>query len=648
MTRAAIATATAAPGVSRGLLLQRKCACAEHGESSRCEECGKDKLQRKAAGSFDPKRVPAIVERVLRAPGQPLQDQARTFMEQRFAHNFGAVRVHIDAEAARSARAVGAAAYTVGRNVVFNHGRYAPDTANGRRLLAHELTHVVQQHGTHVSAFNSLTIANSNGALERAAEASADAIGDTHSSRPVDSRMVSAGQLQRAGMGELREAEAIFAERAARKDAAKDGKPAAMDNKILTVEEHTAIDVLIAKGKLPTASPLAHPMGSTFLLHDTSGLVGAAKLKQHQDEGRGPLGVGVSAWVPRDTDAVVARPAFFEDRRPSTTEYERARDIFKLPGDASIPKTKDKIAAWTGRRDDLFRTAWNATLSSAQTLALDDALAGKGLTPAEIAEEKTGDTKKGKEHKTGAVAQLSAGSGEEVRTTAAWAVGEICKQVGTKGAAAVANPKQDTILADACKALGSYFIHRELRALTIVPVEIVQVGVIPDEKPDPKKTGATKPGEKPSDEKKAATKPGEKKPDKKQAGEKKAAGAKPAGEKPREKNPDTCDITNPDIMPMPKPPYSQNQYTNIAGLYLRAAHIAGRFPSVSTHFVADAFVQGHCDPRCFDIKKLYGEIAGGISHPAGCTYGIIPNFGTKSGTNNIWWNDKICGGSPPP
>ncbi len=89
----------------------------------------------------------AIVDEVLRSPGRPLDPDSRAFFEPRFGRDLGEVRVRADAGAARSARAVGALAYTVGRDVVFGAGRFAPGTAAGRRLLAHELTHVLQQRG---------------------------------------------------------------------------------------------------------------------------------------------------------------------------------------------------------------------------------------------------------------------------------------------------------------------------------------------------------------------------------------------------------------------------------------------------------------------------------------------------------------------
>jgi Domain of unknown function (DUF4157) len=89
--------------------------------------------------------APAAVRDALRAAGQPLDLTTRRFMERRFGHDFSRVRVHTDACAAASAQAVGALAYTVGQNVVFGARQYAPHTFAGRRLLAHELAHVLQQ-----------------------------------------------------------------------------------------------------------------------------------------------------------------------------------------------------------------------------------------------------------------------------------------------------------------------------------------------------------------------------------------------------------------------------------------------------------------------------------------------------------------------
>ena len=91
--------------------------------------------------------APPIVHEVLRSPGRSLEPSTRRSMEARFGHDFSRVRVHTDGKAAASAQAVNARAYTVGRDLVFGPGEYAPNSREGQQLLVHELVHVVQQDG---------------------------------------------------------------------------------------------------------------------------------------------------------------------------------------------------------------------------------------------------------------------------------------------------------------------------------------------------------------------------------------------------------------------------------------------------------------------------------------------------------------------
>jgi hypothetical protein len=102
-------------------------------------------LQRAALNETPVREVPQVVHEVLHSPGQPLDAQTRSFFEPRFGHDFSQVRIHLNAKAAESARAVDALAYTFGRDIVFDTGQYTPGKSSGQRLLAHELTHVVQQ-----------------------------------------------------------------------------------------------------------------------------------------------------------------------------------------------------------------------------------------------------------------------------------------------------------------------------------------------------------------------------------------------------------------------------------------------------------------------------------------------------------------------
>ncbi|HWT02996.1 MAG TPA: DUF4157 domain-containing protein [Pyrinomonadaceae bacterium] len=161
-----------------------------------------------SAGLTDPRQespaAPPAVGEVLRSPGQPLDGETRGLMESRFGHDFGRVRVHADAQAAGSAREMRAAAYTVGEDVAFQAGRYRPDTAAGRGLLAHELTHVVQQEGARAELAQhspGLTLGRPGDSSEREADRNAEALMTGGGPAPAlkASRGAAVPALQRAG-----------------------------------------------------------------------------------------------------------------------------------------------------------------------------------------------------------------------------------------------------------------------------------------------------------------------------------------------------------------------------------------------------------------------------------------------------------------
>lgn len=129
---------TSVPTQRQGTRLQRLCSTGD-GELRRREE----EEERGQSAEITPD-VEAQIEE-LRGTGQPLPQSVRAFFEPRLGHDFGRVRVHTDARAAKTARALQAQAYTIERDVVFAAGQYAPETTAGRQLLAHELAHVVQQ-----------------------------------------------------------------------------------------------------------------------------------------------------------------------------------------------------------------------------------------------------------------------------------------------------------------------------------------------------------------------------------------------------------------------------------------------------------------------------------------------------------------------
>ncbi len=183
-------------------VLHRKCACGGNaGRSGQCEACAKKQpLQRRATGDAV-SSVPPIVHETLRSPGHPLDSGTRALIEPRLGHDFGHVRVHADARAAESASAVNAAAYTVGSDIVFGAGRYAPGSSEGQMLLAHELTHVVQQ-GSSPGPQSGMKVGRTDDMYEHqadevAAQVTAGDTGDRANALPGAHRSSAGALLQR-------------------------------------------------------------------------------------------------------------------------------------------------------------------------------------------------------------------------------------------------------------------------------------------------------------------------------------------------------------------------------------------------------------------------------------------------------------------
>jgi hypothetical protein len=146
--------------------LQQSCAS---GGVRTCSTCASGPLQRPGDGAAMSATVPASVTAVLRGSGQGLAPDMRAFVEPRLGHDLSGVRVHADESAARSARDVNALAYTVGQDIVFGAGQYRPADPEGRRLITHELVHVVQQRQGGAAPAQEQ-------ALETEAEAAADLV----------------------------------------------------------------------------------------------------------------------------------------------------------------------------------------------------------------------------------------------------------------------------------------------------------------------------------------------------------------------------------------------------------------------------------------------------------------------------------------
>jgi len=134
-----------------------------------CDHDQDETVHRSGDGTPGPAQIPPSVATVLGTPGRVLDASTRSGAEKRLGHDFRHVRIHTDAEAAQSAHAIHAQAYTLGRHVVMGEGRYQPHTSSGMQLLIHELTHVVQQGNPAADTGPARTISQYHDSSEREA-----------------------------------------------------------------------------------------------------------------------------------------------------------------------------------------------------------------------------------------------------------------------------------------------------------------------------------------------------------------------------------------------------------------------------------------------------------------------------------------------
>lgn len=146
--------------------------------------------------------APPVVKDALNTAGAPLDKTTQGFMESKFGKDFSNVKVHTDATAAQSASAMDASAYTVGSDIVFNKNQYNPANAEGKKLLAHELTHVSQQSASETNA-DGLRVAQLSGSLEKEADNSANAA--INGAEPATVSQVNSPVVQRSVLGVLKD-----------------------------------------------------------------------------------------------------------------------------------------------------------------------------------------------------------------------------------------------------------------------------------------------------------------------------------------------------------------------------------------------------------------------------------------------------------
>lgn len=346
---------------------------------------------------------PPSTKRVLHGAGTPLDRSVRAPLESRFGRDFSSVRVHTDPSAAD----IRARAWTHADHIAFAPGAYAPHTRDGLRLLTHELTHVVQQRGGLASSAN------------HAAEAEANAVAGGQSA-PVRQRGAAVQyQLEDIPFDPWPEKTAAALVRAQMPAylAWRGTHPAGFE---LSKEEKDTAEKTTGM-KAPEKPAPAAGNDPKFVLHDTDASM-TVKHFQEKVGKKGPQGAGWVAGVPNPAiepkkdpqlDPVETR-SFYEEKRPTTTGFEKGEDI--------IGETT---------RERFSKDIWKASDPSVHGPAIDAALSGTGLSTQDAAEIKAATTKsldKGTPTKV-----------DGVKSTIAWTSVEICKRVTAEGADKIAD-----------------------------------------------------------------------------------------------------------------------------------------------------------------------------------------------------------------
>jgi hypothetical protein len=314
----ALGPARSAAGATRPArsLVGRRSPCGGHaGVDGECAQCRAKRLTRQ------------------RSAGRLLGATTRAQMEARFGHDFRNVRVHTGPEAAAKARSLGAAAFTLGRDLVFGAGRYAPQTAAGRQLIAHELTHVVQQ-----SRSGSGLAAGATAAEEEAARLA-------HSVGPLRSRVRTAvGVARQEDRPEIRPASPEFSTLEAPREFDQPANGVVFNGFLLMIRRRGRT-VLQARAGSGDASPAENerrdpiPDGNYFLRPD---LV-KPPVKQFQANGSAGA-IGIDSGYQQIEDETV-QVAWGKER----IAIEPAAKCVPLPADATPPPRMVKCSLPDGR-----------------------------------------------------------------------------------------------------------------------------------------------------------------------------------------------------------------------------------------------------------------------------------------------------------
>ncbi|NJK48572.1 hypothetical protein HC931_10650 [Candidatus Gracilibacteria bacterium] len=345
----------------------------------------------------------------------------------------------------------------------------------------------------------------------------------------------------------------------------------------------------------PATPPLRFEQTPKFILHDTSGELSDEAIYNLTQQSRGPLGLGIAAFVSRDGKVTLAR-SFFDPRRPTATVYEKSADILSE----------------TARNQEI-RRVWQSTEALLKQATLNQAVAGLNLNVSLVNRAAIWLNAPSERAFEAMRSQTNLDGG---KTTGIWAISNICDNVLMDRDRAVrmaSSPQTAKTLQTSCQKLNSVLSETRKRVASSVHVEINQM------------RGSE-----------CYT----------SNAQVRAYNAQVAA---------SARIGANSIVPLQtwdRPAYTDEQYQKIALLYLQSALIAGQFPEITTHYWVDQGKFGkigtHCDPRGFNLTRLYQEISLYLGNPPEMRYGIEPRYGLHPEKgDNVWWLEAALDELPP-
>jgi hypothetical protein len=366
--------------------------------------------------------------------------------------------------------------------------------------------------------------------------------------------------------------------------------------RLITVRERETIMQLL--GESPQ-KPYTLVIGEMplVILHDTAGEISSETLHAQKQDSHGPLGDGITAYIPRDGEVIITRPTFFTPNRPTATAYEKGLDFLN-----------------ESQRNRSLRTIWQTLDPKTRQTHLRNAIAE--LDPSFVkftnraalwlgaSSERAFEAWQSRNHR----------SLDGAKTTAIWAIGNLCQKVLGDNQTAIAlvpAPKYATQLRQTCQRVNPTLQANRTRVGAAVNVELIQ---------------------------------------------QRGSDCFTADIEVRTYNSLYGAIKIPANRAVPLmlydgEAYTDDQYEALKTFYLKSVLAAGRFPQMVTHYWLDQglgkAIGDHCDPRGLNLTKIYSRISDALGHPPGTIYGIKPQYGRNPQKgDNVWWSEAILGPLP--